>query len=210
MDRLLSKVSALLIAVSLSSCGGNSPIAEVTPRGLPLPTVGLSGQEVVVFPLTLVAVSDSLAWDGQLRPRDEALLRADSVIGLMLDERSPEVDWVGPDALRAAHRQAPGMIADPDRLGTAVLRSTSIDRLTDPLASQMRGLVGVAGARFALVPASLFYFGGDTAEGKAELTMALVDVRTGAVTWRNIASGQADDPWTALSRALKTLNPSIP
>jgi hypothetical protein len=191
-------------------CSGASPIAELTPRDLPLPTLGLSGQEVTIFPITLVAVSDSLDWESQLRPRQDALRQADSIINMMLEERSPEVIWVGPEALRAAHRQAPSMIADPDRLGTAILRSTSIDRLGDPLVSQVRGLVGVAGSRYALIPASLFFFAGDEAEGKAELTMAMVDARTGAVTWRNIASGQGDDPWQALTRALKTLNPSIP
>ncbi len=40
---------------------------------------GLSGQDVTVFPLTLIAVSDSLNWEGQLRPRQDALRQADSL-----------------------------------------------------------------------------------------------------------------------------------
>lgn len=210
IDKFLSRVFPAAATVLSLACSGGSRVAEVTPRDLSLPTMGLSGQEVTVFPLALIAVSDSLDWEGHLRPRRDALRQADSLILMMLEERSPEVLWIGPDALRAAHRQAPSMIADPDRIGTAVLRYTAIDRLGDPLSSQIRALVGVAGSRYALIPASLFYFAGDEAVGKAELTMAMVDARTGAVTWRNMASGQADEPWEALTRALKTLNPSIP
>ena len=210
MGKVLSKPLSGVATVLLLACGGPSPVAEVTPRGLRLPTLGLSGMEVAVLPLTMVGFSDSLNWGGELRPRADALRRADSIIFTMLEQRSPEVIWVPPEVLRQAHRRAPRMIADPDRIATASLRSTSVDRLFGPLASQIRGLVGVVGTRYALVPASLFYFVADYSIGRAELTLAMVDARTGAVTWRNIASGEAHHPWTALTRALKTLNPGIP
>lgn len=210
MDRLLRRAVVPFVLAAVLTCGKKTPEAEITPRELPLPTAGVSGQDVVVFPLTLIGASDSLAWDGQLRPRREALDMADSLIFRALEERTPDVVWVPPERLRDAHRRTPSMIADPDRISTQSLRFTAIDRVSGPLASQMRGLVGVAGSRFALVPASLFYFTSLHAAGRAELTLALVDVRTGAVRWRNIAPGEGADPWEALERALKTLNPTIP
>ena len=44
----------------------------------------------------------------------------------------------------------------------------------------------------------------------AELTVVLVDVRTGRVGFRTIARGDGDDPWSALTRAVKSLTPGLP
>ena len=35
-------------------------------------------------------------------------------------------------------------------------------------------------------------------------------VRIGRVGWRTIARGEGDDPWTALTRAVKALTPGLP
>ena len=44
----------------------------------------------------------------------------------------------------------------------------------------------------------------------AELTIVMVDVRTGRVGFRTVARGEGDDPWTALTRAVKSLTPGLP
>jgi len=44
----------------------------------------------------------------------------------------------------------------------------------------------------------------------AELTVVMVDVRTGRVGFRTVARGEGDDPWTALTRAVKSLTPGLP
>jgi len=44
----------------------------------------------------------------------------------------------------------------------------------------------------------------------AELTVVLADVRTGRVGFRTVARGEGDDPWTALTRAVKSLTPGLP
>ena len=38
----------------------------------------------------------------------------------------------------------------------------------------------------------------------------MVDVRLGRIDWRTIARGQGDDPWSALTRAVKNLTPGLP
>ena len=95
-------------------------------------------------PTTAGYIADGLRQEGhavdQLSEGREALARADSIVGALLTERSPEVLWILPPALRHAAAQAPGMLADPDRIGTALLRGPKVEAIPDPLRSQMRQL----------------------------------------------------------------------
>jgi hypothetical protein len=38
----------------------------------------------------------------------------------------------------------------------------------------------------------------------------MIDTRVGRVGWRTIARGEGEDPWTALTRAVKALTPGLP
>jgi hypothetical protein len=200
------------------SSASPSPVAQPT---VPLPTGGLSGQQVIVLPLTLVAAEDSLHWETALADRRATLTRADSVLGTLLKARAPEVSWVLPNDLRRAVRRAPGIATDPDQMGTAVLRVERLPLVPDPLRSQLRmlaALAGGGGGRYALVPAALVYRrvvatsvgSAVRAVGRAELAIVLADVRTGRIQWRTVATGEGDDPWTALTRAVKSLTPGLP
>lgn len=210
MARLLTVCFWLVGVVSAAGCGGSQPAASVPPRPLPLPTAGIAGRAVTVYPLTRLVSAPELGWADMIGARDSALARSDSVIGAFLDERAPEVTWVGPEALRRAARRAPGMLADPDQMGTALLRAPDLDAVPDPLRSQMRTLTGVAGDRYALVPANLTFVPAAGGQGTAYLTLVLVDVRRGLVGWRTVAWGEGDDPWAALWEALRKLVPDLP
>jgi hypothetical protein len=208
---------------AVAACGGRRQSEAPTPTA-PLPTAGLAAQAVSVLPLTLVAAEDSLHWEALLGDRRTALTRADSVIGALLKARAPEVAWVLPDELRRAARRAPGIAPDPDQMGTAVLRAGGIELLPDPLRGELRTLVALAGngGRYALVPAALVFrrageqvAGQTTAPGPpgaatAELVVVMADVRTGRVGFRTVARGNGNDPWSALTRALKSLTPGLP
>jgi len=206
VDRFLTL--ALLATAAGLGCGGGGTFENAEPETVPLTTAAMAGQQVSVYPLTLLAVDRSLGWDDYVQPRRTALDRADSLIAVLLTERAPEVIWVLPEEMRRAARKAPGLLADPDRMGTAVLRAP-FKQVPDPLRSQMRTLSGVAGGRYALVPASLVFFA-DSAGGRAELTLVIVDVRTGLPRWRSIARGTGDDPWSATWAALISLIPGLP
>ena len=211
MDR---RVVALLVSVMVAGCGGkgagaNDTAPEPEPTA-PLPTGGIAGQAVAVYPLTLVTAEEDLRWQPYLANRREALDRADSILGSLLVERSPEVQWIGPDALRRAAARAPGMLANPDQLGTALLRGMEVERVPDPLRSQMRALNGVVADRFALVPAALIFRAAPDGLGTAELHLVLADVRSGLVGWRTVARGDGHDPWDALRVAVKSLTPGLP
>src|SRR5881296_2337486 len=74
--------------------------------------------------------------------------------------RAPEVNWLFPDELRRVARRAPGVAPNPDQMGTALLRAENLSVIPDPLRSQLRTLVALAGGgggRYALVPAALVY-----------------------------------------------------
>ncbi len=193
-----------------NGCGGKKTTEPTPETTSPLPVVGIAGRDVSVYPMTLIASEESLGWEQQFKPRREALNRVDSLIASFLTERAPEVTWILPAALRRAARKAPGMLPNPDQMGTALLRSR-FTQLPDPLRSQLRALTGVAGGRYALIPASLVFLAqGDTGIGRAELTMVMVDVRTARVGWRTVARGEDADPWVAVRKALKGLLPGLP
>lgn len=216
----LVRAAWCVIAIAGVSCSrAVAPAPDQVPvpaPTLPLPTAGLAGQRVGLFPLTLIAAEDSLRWDVLVRERRPNLAHADSIIAELITARAPEVTWIRPHELRAAARRAIGIATDPDHMGTSVLRDERLEVVPDPLRTQLRSLAAIAGGRFAVIPAALFYkrrVVGRT-EGKleatAELAMVMVDVRTARVVWRTVARGLGGDPWTSLSGAVKALTPGVP
>ena len=214
----LLRRAPFVVALALA-CGGRSkPQQPPAPAPtIPLPTAGLAGQPVSLFPLTLVAAEDVLHWDSLVADRRTTLNRADSILGTLLGARAPEVSWVMPEELRRAARRAAGLAADPDRLGTAILRNEQMIDVPDPLRSQLRTLAALGGARFVVMPAALVFKRSTPlpptpplGSATAELSIALVDVRLAKVVWRTVARGDGDDPWTALTRAVKALTPGLP
>jgi hypothetical protein len=200
----------VVVAALLTACGAKKPAEPPKPVATaPLPTAGIAGQRVSLFPLTLVAAEDTLHWGALLADRRAALDRSDSIIESLLVGRAPEVTWVRPADLRRAARRAAGIAANPDQMGTSFLRAEGLVDVPDPLRYELRTLVGLAGGRFAFVPAGLV-FRRTAGQPVAELSVVLVDTRIGKVGWRTVARGEGDDPWTALTRAVKALTPGLP
>lgn len=210
MRRMIAAAFALCLNV-LAACSGARPATEepAPTQAVPLPTGGIAGEPVSVYPLTMLITQESLGWGRYVQPRREALDRADSLIAAFLTERAPEAIWVLPDELRTAARRAPGMLAQPDQMATSLLRAP-FEQVPDPLRIQLRALTGVAGGKYAFIPASLVFYAASEGQGRAELTMVLVDVRLGRPVWRSVAEGTATDPWAATWIALKTLVPGLP
>ncbi len=212
MARRLRLDIVLAAVLAVGACSSSTPAPEeyVPPEPVPLPTMAFAGQSVALYPVAIMAAEDELGWNDLLRPREEKLMEADSVIATFLTERAPEMVWILPAELRAAANRAPGMLPDPDHMGTAVLRAEGIDRVPDPLISELRNLTAMVGDRYVAVPASLVFVHVAEGRGRAELTLVIVDVRRNRVAFRTVASAEGDDPWTALWNALKTLVPDLP
>jgi hypothetical protein len=200
------------------SCGGKKAAQQPEPAPTsPLPTAGLAGQKVALMPLALVAAEDTLRWDAMVADRRNTLNKADSVIDAFISARAPEVTWVGAAELRRIARRAIPIATDPDQMGTPFLRAEQIIDVPDPLRYQLRTLMGLVGGRYVLVPAGLVFRktppGSASAHpsfATAELSVVLIDTRVGRVGWRTTARGEGDDPWTALTRAVKSLTPGLP
>jgi len=207
-----------MVLLLATACGGTSAPAQTpTPAPTaPLPTAGIASARVPVLPLTLIAAEDSLGWQTVLGNRETALAAADSVIGTLIKTRSPEVNWVLPDELRREARRSPTFATNPDQMGTSLLRVEKLEMVPDPLRAELRTLVALADARYALVPAALVFRrkagsgGGDARMATAELSVVLVDARLGRIGWRTIARGDGTDPWSALTQAVKALTPGLP
>ena len=205
-----------LVLLAVLSCGGkkkvdDKPTPENLPPTAPLPTAGLAGQRVALTPLTLVGAEDSLHLDSLINNRRATLNKSDSIIGALLTARAPEVTWVGPEELRHTARRAPGVATDPDQMGTAFLRAERLIDVPDPLRYQLRTLVGLAGGRYAMIPGGLvFRRRPGRTDVTAELSIVMVDTRVGRIGWRTVARADADDPWTALTKAVKNLTPGVP
>jgi hypothetical protein len=205
----------VVVIGTVLSCGGRKSDKPPTPVPVaPLPTAGLAGQRVALTPLSLVAAEDSLHWDALIGDRRTTLDKSDSIIATLLAARAPEVTWVGPAELRHVARRAPGIAADPDQMGTPFLRASNIIDVPDPLRYQLRTLMGLVGGRYVLVPAGLVFRRTvgrpDSRTATAELSVVLIDSRVGKIGWRTTARGEGEDPWTALTRAVKSLTPGLP
>lgn len=210
---------ASCVVVLALACGPKKAEQNPVPAPTaPLPTAGLAGQKVALTPLALVAAEDSLHWDAVIADRRPTLDKSDSIISTLLTGRSPEVTWVPPAELRRVARRAAGIATDPDQLGTPFLRAEQIVDVPDPLRYQLRTLMGLVGGRYVLVPAGLVFRkppNRPTAQppaafAVAELSVVLIDTRVGRIGWRTVARGEGDDPWTALTRAVKSLTPGLP
>lgn len=217
---LKGRAVGALVAGTLAACVGHKSQTPVPEPTVPLPAGSLASRDVGVLPFTLVLAEDSLHWDEHFADRPKTLATADSLLFGFLTSRVPEVAWKSPARLWRSARGANDLPDDPHQLGVAILRQLPVGSyVPDPLRAQLRMLGAVAGGTYVLAPASLFFKvdttmreggGGRSRVGTAELTMVLVDVRLGQVSWRSVARGTAEDPWSAVNAALKTLTPGLP
>jgi hypothetical protein len=204
---LLSAVLAVLLA---AGCAGNTQKKDETkpekkeeyPVTEPLATEAMAGQKVCVLPLSLVLPEDSLAERAPFNDRAKMLAMTDSLIATALESRAPSVEWLLPADLRAIAKRAPGVVANPDRMGQSVLRSEHIKDVPDPLWSNIRTLTSVSGGREVLVPSMLEFFKTPEGEYRAELSLAVADSRTGHIPWRTVATGLGDSPERAITAAM--------
>jgi len=206
---------ALPLLVLLAACGGKQTEPTPPPKKKPdvpavaLPTFSLSGQPVSVVPLEMiVAATDTLDTLAILQDHQHALRWADSLIGLALLERAPEIKWVLPPELRKRALRAPGVMTDPDRMGQAIMRNSNLKDTPDPLRSYLRSMTAVVGGDFALIPAALLIDVAPDTGLRVYLAMVMSNTRTGDVVYRTVATGVGSNPTRAVKAAMLTVIPS--
>ena len=199
----------LLVAGALGLAAPAAAQSQKDFRGHVLSTPALAGQSVPVLTLGSYAVDSALGADTLLagwRSRAEAVTRFDLILGTYLSDNAPDVKWVLPADLRKLARRAPNLVPDPDRMGHAVMASTRLRRVTEPLASRLRQLVAYTDARQALLPSGLT-LRSDPQGVEAEIAAELVDARLGNVLWRTFAVGKGRSPDAAVRAAVATMVP---
>ena len=224
----MNHLSRMLLLIGLAVCAGGTktrvgpdPIeAQTTAPPKPKPqakmpppaamnTSGIAGQVVGVLPSTLVVARDSLAGKAPFADRASRNQWVDSLLGEGMLMRAPEVNWKLPAQMRSIARRAPGIAADPDYLGQAALRDPQIIKVPDPMISNLRTLMGIAGGRFVFVPASFSFQHDSTGAVEARGNFVGIDTRSGDVIFRSYIIASGATPTAALDAMLTILFPSI-
>jgi hypothetical protein len=178
---------ALLAFLALVAACPRRPDSDSQIAPLPnRPLAGLAGQQVIVLPTHYLRPGDSLGWAAAVERPRQLLSDVDDEIAFALEERGFRTGWVLPQQLaRSAQRNAPHS-PNPHALAAEGLRPLARRRsdgqLGEPLGSQVRALVALHGARYALFPVELRFetMGGG---GRAVLHVLLLDARLSRVTW---------------------------
>jgi len=223
MNRTIRRLFPLALAVvAAGAWGGIDPTSAEAQSSMPAPkpltkpklpppialnTQGIAGQVVGVLPATLVVVRDSLIGKAPFTDRTATVRWVDSLLGESLMMRAPEVNWKLPAQLRSMARHAPGIAADPDYMGQSALRSPEIKKVPDPLISNMRTLMAIAGGRFMLVPAAASFHHDSAGAVVLALNLAGVDTRLGDVVFRSYIVTSGATPAVAMDSAMAILLP---
>lgn len=195
-------LAGAVLMIAASSAG-----AQKRPVTQPLLTASVSGQSVPLLPLTLVVAEGSVPESLLVRDRVALVRFADSALTDGILTLAPDIQWIPPAELRRIARRGGGLVPEPDKLGQAVMRTWSLTTVPDPLRSNLRRLVSMAGGgRYAFIPASLI-LRADTAGVHGDLSVLLADTRTGRVVWRSLAKGAGATPADAIAGAVATIFP---
>ncbi len=189
----------------LAACA-KPPTNQVSAAGeRPSPTATrplerMAGQQVLVLPVQYLSFLDSLGWQQAVPNRSAFLAKLDTVIASTLTARGLGGSWIfGPEVTRSA-RMNSILMPDARALSAEWLRGRLLADQTvrDPLASQVRALVGLKGSRYAVLPVEL-RLEGKGGTGVAILRLVMMDSRLAQVRW---VGEVRSDPSATLSPAL--------
>ncbi|MDQ6870887.1 MAG: hypothetical protein M3037_02620 [Gemmatimonadota bacterium] len=187
-------------ATILTACASKPPETEASPVAL-RPLERMAGQEILVFPVQYLSLTDTLAWQQQIPNRAAFLVALDDQIEAAMSARGLGKAWTfGREVERAAKLNSM-LIADARSLSAEWLRGRVLPEATvrDPLQSQVRGLVALKGSRYALLPVELRIENRGNGTGVAILRIVMIDSRMAKIRW---VGEVVSDPARTLSPAL--------
>ena len=194
---LIALTAGAIACASKPSEEGVAPSPAIT-----RPLERMTGQQIVVFPVQYLSVADTLGWQSQLGDRSAFLSRLDDEIESVLTARGLGHTWTFGRAVSRAAQLNNILGVNAHQLGAEWLRGRVLPDQTvrDPLATQVRQLVGLKGSRYALLPVELrLQSNGGT--GVAILRVVMIDSRLAQIRWVGEVSS---DPMRAFSPALAT------
>lgn len=186
-------------------CGCASSKAESTQQVSTTsgPLAGMIGRQVVVLPAQLFATSSPAGtWD--IRPEYAPMLPIlDEEITDAFRKRGVRNNWTFAQTLIAAATRNAGLAGNPLALPVAGIRrwKAGDTPLPEPLAGEIRTLVSLTSARYAIMPLETrLNLGG--AQRRGTLNVLLIDARTARVLWAGEVEGQSSSDPAIVAEAL--------
>lgn len=184
-----------------AACASKPPETGASP--VPMrPLERMAGQQILVFPVQYLSSIDSLGWQRQIPDRAAYLANLDDEIEAVFTRRGLDKAWTFGREVERASKLNSILMTDARSLSVEWLRGRVLPETTvrDPLATQVRNLVGLKGSRYALLPVELrFEKRGGT--GVAILRVVMIDARLAQIRW---VGEVASDPMGTFSPALAT------
>ena len=187
-------------ACILTACASKPPETGASP--VPLrPLERMAGQEILVFPVQYLSSTDTLGWQVQIPNRAAFLAALDDQIEAAMASRGLGRAWTFGREVERASKLNSILMTDARSLSAEWLRGRVLPETSvrDPLQSQVRGLVGLKGSRYALLPVELRLENRGGGTGVAILRVVMIDSRMALIRW---VGEVVSDPMKTLSPAL--------
>lgn len=191
-------ILAAVVALSVA-CAAKPPQTTAPPVATP-PLERMAGTEMVVFPVQYFSATDTLGWQAQIPNRADFLAALDDQIEAALTKRGVGQTWTFGREIARASKVNSMVMRDARALSAEWMRGRIMvdDPIRDPLRSQIRGLVGLKGQRYALLPVEL-KLENRGGMGVAKLRVVMIDSRMAMIRW--VGEVQSDP--------VKTLSPAL-
>ena len=192
---------AVFVALCVG-CASKPPETGASPTVM-RPLERMAGQQLIVLPVQYLASTDTLGWQQQIPNRAAFLAALDDQIEAVMAARGLGKAWVFGREVERASKLNSILMTDARSLSAEWLRGRVLPETTvrDPLAQQVRGLVGLKGSRYALLPVELRLENRPGGTGVAILRVVMIDSRMAQIRW----VGEVEsDPTRTFSPALAT------
>ncbi|MDP9206641.1 MAG: hypothetical protein M3P12_14525 [Gemmatimonadota bacterium] len=165
------------------------------------PLERMASQQIVVLPVQYLASTDTLGWQQQIPNRAAFLAALDDQIEAAMVARGLDKAWTFGREVERASKLNSILMTDARSLSAQWLRGRVLPEtaMRDPLASQVRGLVGLKGSRYALLPVELRFENRGAGTGVAILRVVMIDSRMALIRWVHEVES---DPMKTFSPAL--------
>ena len=182
-----------------AACASKPPETDASPTVM-RPLERMAGQQIVVFPVQYLASTDTLGWQQQIPNRAAYLAALDDQIEAAMTSLGIK-SWAFGREVERASKMNSILMTDARSLSAEWLRGRTLPETTvrDPLAQQVRGLVGLKGSRYALLPVEVRLQNRGPGTGVAILRVVMIDSRMALIKW----VGEVEsDPTRTFSPAL--------
>jgi hypothetical protein len=181
-------------------CASKPPETGASPTVM-RPLERMAGQQLIVLPVQYLASTDTLGWQQQIPNRAAFLAALDDQIEAAMAARGLGKAWVFGREVERASKLNSILMTNARSLSAEWLRGRVLPETTvrDPLAQQVRGLVGLKGSRYALLPVELRLENRPGGTGVAILRVVMIDSRMAQIRW--VGEVQSD-PMRTFSPAL--------